>query len=528
MIRERLFRTIFAGLLTGLVAALLMTLVMALLRYSLGFASTFEMFGDRFAPLLPVDLFLRLQGILGGYDQMKGLGVGSVIAGQIIVGCTGGALYALVVERDPARRRAPGITRRGILFVALVVGLAWLGTLALLRPVLDTNFRGSPPGPASVMTVLALLFSFVVFGLTLVLVYRAITRSESSDEGASAPAGGRLIGRRAFLAGVAGLGFALVSGELFRRLFDRATFSYDGLTYGGPGLQAITPNDQFYVVTKNVVDPLVERSAWRLGVTGLVDDPKTYTFEQIASMPSVEQETTLSCISNPVGGELMSNAMWKGVPLRDLIEASSPREGVVEVVLHAVDGYTDTFSFEKALDPTTLVAYEMNGEPLPDRHGYPARILVPGLFGEKNVKWVTRIELVDHDAKGFYETQGWGPNFVQPTRSRFDAPDFARPLRAGQTVGLLGIAYGGDRGVSKVEVSTDDGRSWREARIDHQGSKLAWSVWSHDWRPEGPGEYRLVVRATDGEGELQTSEVRRVGSGMGATGLHKVTARVEA
>ena len=528
MIRKLPFKVLFAGLLAGLVAALLMTLVMALLRYSLGVASTFEMIGDRFAPFLPVDLFLRLQGILGGYDQMKQLGVGSAIAGQIGVGSIGGALYALVVERDPGRRSSPGITRRGVLFVTLVVGLAWLGSLALLWPVLDTNFQGSPPRTASVITSLALLFSFVVFGLTLVLVYRAITRYESSDEGASAPAGGRLLGRRAFLAGVAGLGFALVSGELFRRLFDRATFSYDGLTYGGPGLQAITPNDEFYVVTKNVVDPLVEKSAWRFGVTGLVDDPRTYTFEEIAAMPSVEQETTLSCISNPVGGELMSNAMWKGVPLRDLIQASSPQDGVVEIIFHAVDGYTDTFSFEKAMDPTTLVAYEMNGEPLPDRHGYPARILVPGLFGEKNVKWVTRIELVDHDAKGFYETQGWGPNFVQPTRSRFDAPDFARPLRMGETVGLLGIAYGGDRGVSKVEVSTDDGRNWREARITHQGSKLAWSVWSHDWRPEEIGEYNLVVRATDGDGELQTSEVRRVGSGMGATGLHKVTARVEA
>ena len=193
MIRKLPFKTLFAGLLAGLVAALLMTLVMALLRYSLGVASTFEMIGDRFAPFLPVDLFLRLQGILGGYDQMKQLGVGSAIAGQIAVGSVGGALYALVVERDPGRRSSPGITRRGILFVALVVGLAWLGTLALLWPVLDTNFRGSPPGTASVITALALLFSYAVFGLTLVLVYRAITR----NEGASTPTGGRLIGRRA-------------------------------------------------------------------------------------------------------------------------------------------------------------------------------------------------------------------------------------------------------------------------------------------------------------------------------------------
>ena len=528
MIRKLPFKTLFAGLLAGLVAALLMTLVMALLRYSLGVASTFEMIGDRFAPFLPVDLFLQLQGILGGYDQMKQLGVGSAIAGQLAVGSLGGALYALVVTRgqDPERRHPLGVSRRGVLFVVFAAGLAWFGTLALLWPVLDTSFRGSPPGTASVITALGLLLSYAVFGLTLVLTYRVITNRQALREGA--PVGGRLIGRRAFLAGMAGLAFALVSGELFRRLFDRATFSYDGLTYGGPGLQAITSNDEFYVVTKNVVDPLVEKSAWRFGVTGLVDDPKTYTFEEIALMPSVEQETTLSCISNPVGGELMSNAMWKGVPLRDLIEASSPQSGVVEVIFHAVDGYTDTFSFEKAMDPTTLVAYEMNGKPLPHRHGYPARILVPGLFGEKNVKWITRIELVDHDAKGFYETQGWGPKFVQPTRSRFDAPDFAGPLRMGETVPLLGIAYGGDRGVSKVEVSTDDGKTWREAGITHDGSKLAWSIWSHDWRPEVPGEYRLVVRATDGEGELQTSEVRRVGSGMGATGLHKVTASVRA
>ncbi len=525
MIRKLPFKVLFAGLLAGLVAALLMTLVMALLRYSLGIASTFEMIGDRFAPLLPVDLFLRLQGILGGYDQMKQLGVGSAIAGQLAVGSSVGAVYALFVSREGD---GAGRLRRGVLFVALAAGLAWLGTLALLWPVLDTNFRGSPPGTASLITALALLFSYAVFGLALVFTYRAITSHEPGGEGASALAAGRIIGRRAFIAGVAGLGFALVSGELFRRLFDQATFSYDGLRYGGPGLRAITPNEKFYVVTKNVVDPLVEKSAWRFGVRGLVESPRTYTFEDVASMPSVEQEITLSCISNPVGGGLISNAMWRGVPLRDLMEASSPQDGVVEVILHAVDGYTDTISYEKAMDPTTLVAYEMNGEPLPDRHGYPARIVVPGLFGEKSVKWVTRVELVDYEAKGFYETQGWGPNFVQPTRSRIDAPDFSRPLRAGETVPLLGIAYGGDRGISKVEVSTDDGRNWREARIDHQGSKLSWSVWSHDWRPEGPGAYSLVVRATDGDGELQTSEVRRAGSGMGTTGLHRVTARVEA
>jgi DMSO/TMAO reductase YedYZ molybdopterin-dependent catalytic subunit len=338
------------------------------------------------------------------------------------------------------------------------------------------------------------------------------------------------VGRRAFLAGGAGVVLALGSGELFRRLFKGATFSYDGLRAGVEGklVRAITPNDEFYVVTKNVVDPRVSRAAWRFSINGMVDNPRTYGFEEIAALRSVDQETTLSCISNPVGGRLMSNAMWRGVPLRDLLEDAKPQDGVVEVVLRGADGYTDTFAFEKAMDPTTLVAYEMNGEPLPDRHGYPARIIVPGLYGEKNVKWVTGLELVDYDAKGFYETQGWGPNFVQPTRSRFDAPDFTRPFPVGEAVALSGIAYAGDRGVEGVEVSTDGGGSWQEAELAYRGNRLSWSLWGYDWTPEEPGEYALIVRATDGTGELQTSEFRQARSGKGATGLHSVTARVEA
>ena len=132
------------------------------------------------------------------------------------------------------------------------------------------------------------------------------------------------------------------------------------------------------------------------------------------------------CISNRIGAGLMSNAVWQGVRLRDLLEASRPLPGAVEVFLNGADAYTDTFAFEKAMDPTTIVAFAMNGEPLPQRHGYPARVVVPGLYGEKNVKWVTRIEVVDYDAKGFYEQQGWGPNFVIPTRSDIFGPRWVR------------------------------------------------------------------------------------------------------
>lgn len=526
----RWLKTIGAGLLAGLVAGLLMTLVMALLRYTLGVASTFEMIGDRFAPLIPVGPFLDLQGTLGGYNQMKQLGVSSAIVGQLVVGALGGAAYAVIVQRAGGSEGSGGrrFGRPGVSFVAGAVGVAWVAILALLWPVLDTNFLGLPPGTASVVTALGLLFSFAVFGVSLVLIHRYITGREPT--GRVVESGTPRVGRRVFLAAGAGAVLALGSGELFRRLFNQATFSYDGTRAGVEGtlVRAITPNDEFYVVTKNVIDPQVSRAAWRLTINGLVENPRAYDFEEIAALPGVDQETTLSCISNGVGGRLMSNAMWRGVPLRDLLEEAGPQDGVVEVVFHGVDGYTDTFAIDKAMDPTTLVAYEMNGEPLPDRHGYPARIIVPGLYGEKSVKWVTRLELVDYDAKGFYETQGWGPNFVQPTRSRFDAPDFTQPYPAGETVTLAGIAYGGDRGIESVEVSTDGGETWQEARLTYRGNRLSWSLWGYDWTPEEAGEYDLVVRATDGEGEVQIPESRPASSGKGATGLHGVTARVEA
>jgi DMSO/TMAO reductase YedYZ molybdopterin-dependent catalytic subunit len=231
------------------------------------------------------------------------------------------------------------------------------------------------------------------------------------------------------------------------------------------------------------------------------------------------------CISNGLDAGLMSNAVWRGVPMRALLHAASPLPGAAKVRLHGVDNYTDTFPLEKAMDLTTLVAYEMNGERLPDRHGFPARVVVPGYFGEKNVKWLTRIELGGPDAEGFYEKQGWGPNFIIPTRSRIDQPDHYAWFSLTNVPGgipMKGIAFAGDRGVSRVEVSVDDEKSWQEARIDYPGTKLTWALWSFDWKPAGSGEHKLAVRATDGAGAVQKLEKDR-GPFSGATGLHKIT-----
>jgi DMSO/TMAO reductase YedYZ molybdopterin-dependent catalytic subunit len=258
----------------------------------------------------------------------------------------------------------------------------------------------------------------------------------------------------------------------------------------------------------------------------MVEHSRVYSFDDLRALPDVSQETTLMCISNWVGGGLMSNAVWKGISLRSLIEASGPKPRVVEVLFRAVDGYTDTISFEKAMEPTIIAAYEMNGEALPHRHGYPLRIIVPGMFGEKNVKWVTRIELLDYDAKGFYETQGWGPNFNVPTRARLDFPYYDQAVPFAARVALKGIAFGGDRGVDRVEVSVDGGNTWRETKLDYHGTRLTWALWSHNWEPPMPGEYKLVVRATDGSGATQTA-VDRGTAPEGATGYHRVALRLE-
>jgi DMSO/TMAO reductase YedYZ molybdopterin-dependent catalytic subunit len=338
------------------------------------------------------------------------------------------------------------------------------------------------------------------------------------------------IGRRALILG--GLGVLIAGGgvALLRKLYRAATFSYDGTQYKGRIVQPITPNDLFYCVTKNVIDPGVNVDLWHLELNGLVQNPATYRFQDLKGFNQVEQETTLMCISNGLDAGLISNAVWKGIALRDLIDPAGPMADAQRVRLYGVDNYTDTIPIEKALDSTTILAWEMNGAKLPHRHGYPLRAIVPGYFGEKHVKWLTRIELTGADAKGFYETQGWGPDFITPTRSRIDVPDHESRFSLGQSNGPIevkGIAFGGDRGISRVEISDDDGETWDDANIDYPGTKLTWALWSYDWRPDSADDYTLVVRATDGEGEVQEWEEDR-SPFSGVTGFHKIIVHITA
>jgi len=498
-----------------------MTTVMLLLRVLFGWPTPMSLIGDRISALLPVEPFLNLMGKLGGYTQMKQIGVGSVIAGQLIVGAIGGWIYAVLLGRgmvSPARR---GIFTFSLFVLAPLVILA-----ATLWPIIGTNFHGLPIFWATVTALAGFGIALFAYERTAVLGYGFLARPRARSQAGMefSPT----VGRRAIVLGGIGAVVGLGGAGLLRKLYREATFSYDGTQYKGKEVEPITPNDKFYTVTKNVVDPKVNPSNWRLEIGGMVARKRSYTLAEIKAMPSVTQETTLMCISNQIGAGLMSNAVWKGVALRALLEAAGADANGKKVLLHGVDNYTDTFPLEKAMNPTTLIAYEMNGEPLPDHHGAPARVLVPGYFGEKNVKWITRIEVTGEEAKGFYEQQGWGPDFIIPTRARIDVPDDQLQLalaEAAKGVPLKGVAFAGDRGVSRVEVTLDDGANWQEAKIDYPGTELTWVLWSFDWKPQNAAEYKISVRATDRKGAVQAFDEKRP-KNSGVTGLHKIIVRV--
>jgi DMSO/TMAO reductase YedYZ molybdopterin-dependent catalytic subunit len=522
-------KAIFAGLLAGLVAAAVMTTAMLLLATA-GVATPLVIIGDRLSVFIPPGPFLSLMGRVGGYNHLKQLGVGSTIAGQFFVGAIGGAIFGLLMERpfsklddDGRKAAAPS----AIWTMPVFVVLPTIAFAIALWPVLGTSYIGLPIEVARLVTLVGFALCVFAFERTLVTGFRFLTtRTVAKQNEEFTPP----IGRRAFVLGTIGVAAAGGGVALARKLYRAATFSYDGTQYKGPGVQPITPNELFYCVTKNVVDPKVDADLWHLEIGGLVQNPATWRFQDLIGFKPITQETTLMCISNGLDAGLMSNALWKGLPLRDLLDQAGVLSGAARVRLHGVDNYTDTIPLEKAMTPTTLLAYEMNDAPLPDRHGYPLRVIVPGYFGEKHVKWLTRIEVTEATAKGFYEAQGWGPDFTTPTRSRIDVPGDWSFVSLGELtapIEIKGVAFGGDRGISRVELSVDDGQTWSDAEIYYSGGNLAWSLWKAHWQPGNAGDYSLVVRATDGDGEAQKWEEDR-GPFSGVSGLHKINVRVTA
>jgi DMSO/TMAO reductase YedYZ molybdopterin-dependent catalytic subunit len=298
-----------------------------------------------------------------------------------------------------------------------------------------------------------------------------------------------------------------------------------------PGMvPLITPAEDFYLIDTALSSPRIDVDRWLLKVKGAIDNPLELTYKDLLSMPTREADITLSCVSNQVGGELISNGRWTGVLLSDVLaEAGVSRDKISsaseQLVGRSVDGWTAGFRTEIALDGReALVAFGLNGDELPVKHGYPVRLVVPGLYGYVSAtKWLTEIELTDWDFDAYWIQRTWSKEGPIKTQSRIDTVKDRERLPAG-TVQIGGVAWAPHRGIERVEVSTDDGETWNDARLADQLDIDTWRQWIYDWEAK-PGDYTLKVRATNGEGETQTSE-KTPPHPSGATGYHTVKVTV--
>ena len=298
---------------------------------------------------------------------------------------------------------------------------------------------------------------------------------------------------------IGGAALAIVTARLVPEWY-RALRPPEGATGEVP---AITPASSFYLVSKNFRDPIVPLAGWRLRVHGLVERELFLGYPDLASMPQASEIVTLECVSNPVGGRLMSTGRFEGPRVMDLVQQARPMTAAGHVAFRANDGYSESLPLEE-LRPEMLIALTLNGVPLPNEHGFPARMLVPGRYGMKGPKWLEAIELVADPVVGYWEGKGWNPSAVVKTTSRIDVPaDGARV--SGSAIRLEGIAFAGSRGISEVDWTEDGGSTWHPAGLDAYISPFSWRLWNATWRPSRPAPYILMVRATDGTGVMQDS-----------------------
>jgi DMSO/TMAO reductase YedYZ molybdopterin-dependent catalytic subunit len=369
--------------------------------------------------------------------------------------------------------------------------------------------------------------------LTLAGVRAAPTEGDLPDDG-----------RRRFLRGVGiAVGLAAVGGVAGRLLTSRRAVRAARAAVVLPvprqtapplpaGVQVpdVTPyvsaNPDFYRIDTALYPPQVDPATWQLRIHGMVRNPITITWEQLLQRPMIERYVTLACVSNEVGGDLIGNARWLGTPIRELLDEAGPLPGADQVVQRSVDGWTcgtPTAVLRDGRD--ALLAIGMNGQPLPVEHGFPVRMVVPGLYGYVSAcKWITEIELrtfADFDA--YWVPRGWSAQGPIKTQSRIDTPRNGAKRQAG-TVMVGGVAWAQHRGITKVEVQVDGG-PWAVATLAGTVSSDTWRQWSYAW-PATPGEHTLRVRATDRDGVTQTGTPAPT-TPDGATGWHAIRVRVD-
>ena len=381
-----------------------------------------------------------------------------------------------------------------------------------------------------------------------VAVLRLLTSGRLKDEPDDDGAGDTVDrGRRLSLVSLGFLAVGVLSGAagavLTRRLSsvagDRAAFALPRVAVPAapvpPTVQPksvalpsfITSNADFYRIDTALSVPQLSRSDWRLKIHGMVDREVTYGFEDLQGFEVVEKLVTLTCVSNPVGGDLISNATWTGYRVRDLLARAGNHHDADMVLSTSIDGFTAGTPVDVLTDERdALLAIGMNGEPLPTQHGYPARLVVPGLYGYVSAtKWVVDLELTRFDrAEAYWTRLGWSARGPIKSESRIDVPRSGQDI-AGGPVTFGGVAWAQNRGVRAVEVRIDDG-DWQPAQLGASYSNDTWRLWSFPWQAGDAGMHTITVRATDNTGAVQTSE-QASPVPDGATGWHTVSFAVK-
>ncbi len=546
-----------SGFAAGLVAGFIASALMLLLNFTLGGASLPDILSSAIALAMPLSAFNYLHQLIGGDAKYYLFLI--VLLGQWLVFALCGALCNLLL--DPVRfsraRDTQGRLNWSVGFVFAFI--LWLFTGCIFLPLTGGGLFGSQLVSGAVDAMLSLAIVGIVFGSSFVFFHNWLLLRQQKQEAANDAetdwiAYQQADQRRSFLRtgiavlGLGGLGWAawrfIMGGESSGSTLSQSSQStilkqYQSKVsppptpnYGTfqdvPLLSPeVTSNEQYYVVSKNITsDPTVDGSTWQLRVDGDVEHPYTLTYKDLMALPMQKQYESMMCISNEVGGSYMSNGLWEGVPLKDLLErAGTIKPGATKVVLHAADSYTDSIHLSKALEPTTLVAVRMNNVTLPDGHGYPARLLVPGIYGMKHVKWITQIEVVSVDYKGYWQQSGWSDPAPIRMTTRIDTPlTGGAPLKADKPTYVAGVAFSGNLGISEVDVSFDAGQTWQKATLKKPLSSLSWVLWEIPWQPKA-GSYTVVARAIDMQGNVQDPQLAPP-LPDGSSGYHSISVSV--
>jgi DMSO/TMAO reductase YedYZ molybdopterin-dependent catalytic subunit len=500
-----------AILLAAVCSTLALVVATVVGRFTVGIPLIPELISQQIFALVTPRLFTAAIRLFG--FGAKWITFGLAVAGYIGGGVGLGWLYAWWLRR---RGRMPSVGS-GCLFGTAIWGVIMtLGMPLLGAGVFGVRLRQGAAIGAGGLFALHLLYGGLLGWLTR-RAMRVVPSSAAEPAEAMPPRRALLQRMVAFpvMWCLTGLVDRLILG-MGTRLAAALEVAFEGIKGLSP---EVTPNEKFYTISINLFDPTINPKTWQLTLHGLVEKPLQLSLEELKALPAHEEYVTFACISNEVGGKLISNARWKGVPLRSLLEMAQLKPEARKVILRSDDGYSTGIPLERCMRPQTFLAYEMNGRQLPDSHGFPLRAVIPGYYGMKQPKWLTEIEVVADDYQGYWEERGWADEAVVKTLSRLDVPVHrAQVPVSGTPIG--GIAFAGDRGIQKVEFSHDGGKTWQMATVKAPLSPYAWTLWAAELALPSRGDYVLAVRATDGQGTLQDERVSEP-LPDGASGYHK-------